>query len=256
MLNLRRVSRKGRIALAVGVVVSVAGAGVVFTQSAPSPVINGCVSRGLLGLGAGTIRIVTNLSECRPGEDPLSWNQKGPQGPQGVPGPQGLQGPPGPQGIQGEPGPPGLTGAQGEQGPQGPPGPAIGGTATIGFEGGVPLTGAGEVAVLSLSNGSGPLVVPFPARLMAQGAVNLTHPIPNTNGFASCHLQLETTGQKMSNTYGAQLDADSLGGLQVLSVVGAIDVEPGVYDVAIRCTAFGGETGTFGSDLNVFAMPR
>lgn len=47
---------------------------------------------------------------CNRGQTRVTWNQVGPQGPQGTPGPQGPQGSAGPQGVQGP---------QGAQGPAG-----------------------------------------------------------------------------------------------------------------------------------------
>jgi hypothetical protein len=85
--------------------------------------IHGCVSQGLLGLGKGSIRIVQDPSECRPGEEPLSWNQQGLQGEPGPQGEPGLAGPVGPSGPAGPRGPVGPRGAQGPEGPQGPQGP-------------------------------------------------------------------------------------------------------------------------------------
>lgn len=61
--------------------------------------------------------------ECVPGESTITWNEKGPIGPQGV------------TGAQGPPGLPGLAGGQGPAGGQGAPGsPLIGGT-TFGISG-------------------------------------------------------------------------------------------------------------------------
>jgi len=40
----------------------------------------------------GQLRIVADHSECRPSEDPISWNAEGPAGPAGPAGPQGPQG--------------------------------------------------------------------------------------------------------------------------------------------------------------------
>lgn len=54
-------------------------------------------------------------------ETPISWNELGPQGPQGDVGSTGPQGPTGPQGTAGTRG---DTGAQGTTGPQGATGPA------------------------------------------------------------------------------------------------------------------------------------
>ena len=70
----------------------------------------------------GNLRVVADLSECRNSELPLTFNQTGQQGPQGIPGPQGPRGFTGPQGIQGVPGPQGIQGIQGIQGLQGVPG--------------------------------------------------------------------------------------------------------------------------------------
>jgi hypothetical protein len=47
---------------------------------------------------------------CKRGQTRVTWNQVGPQGPQGTPGPQGPQGSAGPQGVQGPAGPPGVPG--------------------------------------------------------------------------------------------------------------------------------------------------
>jgi Collagen triple helix repeat (20 copies) len=74
----------------------------------------------------GQLRI---SESCRQSESVISWNQVGPQGPEGLQGPQGEPGLQGEQGPQGEPGPEGSRGPrgsegpQGEQGPQGEPGP-------------------------------------------------------------------------------------------------------------------------------------
>jgi len=55
-------------------------------------------------------------------ETPISWNQLGPQGPQGDVGPAGPQGPTGAQGTTGPRGDPGAQGATGAQGSTGPAG--------------------------------------------------------------------------------------------------------------------------------------
>jgi hypothetical protein len=112
-----------RTALAVALT-AVAGGGAfavatVTADDPPPPQIHACVSRGLLGIGKGTIRIVDPAARCAANEDPLAWNQQGVRGPAGPAGPagaRGVQGDRGPQGIQG---PPGQTGPQGERGPTG-----------------------------------------------------------------------------------------------------------------------------------------
>ena len=72
----------------------------------------------------GSLRVIdTAVESCGGNELPLSFNQSGPEGPQGPAGPQGPQGVPGPVGPQGVPGPLGPQGPQGLTGPQGPQGP-------------------------------------------------------------------------------------------------------------------------------------
>ena len=81
--------------------------------------ISGCYAKK-----DGSMRVIdASTSQCKSGENALTWNQTGPRGlpgdagPQGPKGDTGLQGPQGIQGIQGAPGP---TGPQGERGPRGP----------------------------------------------------------------------------------------------------------------------------------------
>jgi hypothetical protein len=61
----------------------------------------------------------TATATCPTGQTKISWNAKGPQGPQGAMGPQGAAGPQGSMGPQGAPGPQGAVGAKGARGPQG-----------------------------------------------------------------------------------------------------------------------------------------
>jgi hypothetical protein len=106
--------------LVVGLMVAallVVTAGVVTAQS--NTVINGCYIKK-----TGVLRLLQSGS-CTSAENPISWNQVGPQGPEGPPGQNGAQGetgPPGPQGETGPQGPEGPQGPQGETGSQGPPG--------------------------------------------------------------------------------------------------------------------------------------
>ena len=69
----------------------------------------------------GSLRVVTDPSQCTARETALVWNQAGPAGPAGPIGPQGPQGIGGPKGGIGPAGP---QGEQGIAGPPGPPGPA------------------------------------------------------------------------------------------------------------------------------------
>jgi len=87
------------------------------TIPAADGTITACYSHG----GDGKLRAVDSASQCRPNETALSWNQRGPAGPQGDAGPQG---PTGPQGAAGAQGAQGLQGEQGAAGPQGEPGPS------------------------------------------------------------------------------------------------------------------------------------
>jgi len=58
-----------------------------FASSASAQVINACVNDA-----TGFVRIVTDSSECRPPDSPISWNVQGPAGPMGQPGPMGEPG--------------------------------------------------------------------------------------------------------------------------------------------------------------------
>src|ERR1022692_794594 len=86
-----------------------------------SGVINGCYSRY-----DGFLRVIdiSKGQACQKGSTPLSWNQTGPQGPQGPTGPAGASGPQGPAGASGPQGPAGASGPQGPAGASGPQGPA------------------------------------------------------------------------------------------------------------------------------------
>lgn len=111
---------------ALGLAAAVATGGVAYAAIPSSDgVINGCRSEA-----SGVLRVIDEVDSCRKGEQPLQWNQAGPEGPAGPQGPQGPRGEPGPEGPQGPRGEQGLPGPQGEQGPQGirgeqgPQGPA------------------------------------------------------------------------------------------------------------------------------------
>lgn len=115
----RRWSRPMVTVAAAGLAGVLGGAGAVaVAQVDDEQQIHACVSPGLLGLGAGNVRIVDDPGDCSAREDPLSWNQ------QGVPGDPGPRGPAGPAGPAGPEGPEGLAGPAGPVGPDGPPGPA------------------------------------------------------------------------------------------------------------------------------------
>ncbi len=55
---------------------------------AQTGVIYACVT-----MSNGGVRIVSGPTSCKNGEQPIAWNQVGPQGPTGPQGPQGVSGP-------------------------------------------------------------------------------------------------------------------------------------------------------------------
>ena len=61
----------------------------------------------------GKLRVVTDSSQCKNSETPLSWNQGGSPGPKGDKGDPGATGPRGPQGAAGPQGPQGRQGIPG-----------------------------------------------------------------------------------------------------------------------------------------------
>lgn len=76
------------IALAAGIILLAAPA-------AQADVIDACVNK------KGSMRIVSDPSQCKPSESSLSWNQQGPQGEPGDPGQPGDPGDPGERGPAG-----------------------------------------------------------------------------------------------------------------------------------------------------------
>ena len=77
----------------------------------PSGVISGCFKKA-----NGQLRLVEDVNDCNPSENPITWSVQGspgPAGPQGPVGPIGPTGPTGPVGDKGDTGPRGLPGPQG-----------------------------------------------------------------------------------------------------------------------------------------------
>jgi hypothetical protein len=70
--------------------------GAAIAQTNDSAVITACVHKQ-----TGNVRIVNGPSACTETESPTTWNQRGPEGPQGAAGPTGPQGPAGEQGPAG-----------------------------------------------------------------------------------------------------------------------------------------------------------
>ena len=70
--------------------------------------IHGCIKKS-----NGGLRVVSDSSQCKKTETPLSWNQGGSLGPKGDKGDPGATGPRGPQGEVGPQGPQGRQGIPG-----------------------------------------------------------------------------------------------------------------------------------------------
>jgi len=98
-VSMPRTRRGAVLTAAVAVTVVSGGWGITAIAASSDPQIHGCVSSGVLGLGKGSIRIVSNTSQCTSGESALSWNQQGLPGPTGATGPQGPVGPAGDAGA-------------------------------------------------------------------------------------------------------------------------------------------------------------
>jgi hypothetical protein len=106
-------------AVAVGLVLTLAGGGAALATIPDGGTINACYATK-----SGAVRVIdASSAQCKSTESPLSWNQTPPQGPMGAAGPQGTKGGPGDQGPQGIKGLTGNAGAAGPAGPRGPEGP-------------------------------------------------------------------------------------------------------------------------------------
>jgi hypothetical protein len=240
------------------------GAVVVFGQTQPGPpVIHACVSKGLLGLGKGAIRIVDGPQACLAGEDPLNWNQQGPQGIPGPQGPQGIQGAQGLQGIPGVEGPQGPEGSQGPEGPRGPEGPAGGrvvtGAIVTGSGFNVPLPHADgfnfiEVATLS-SNGTGSLVLPLPSRVQVNGGVHLFHSSAVSDVSAECGMAITAVPGPDEQTIVVPIPTLLSEKLTVMPLVGFADVPAGTYALRVLCRAFDPSDAALAVRVMVSAAP-
>jgi hypothetical protein len=139
MGSVGRVGR--RIAVGAAVLSVVAGGTALAVSAAGDEQVHACVSRGLLGIGKGTIRVVAAGGSCTSGEDALSWAVRGPVGPVGPSGPVGPVGPVGPLGPSGPVGPVGAVGPAGAVGPVG----AVGATGATGAPGAAGVSGYEQV---------------------------------------------------------------------------------------------------------------
>ena len=125
MSNTRKARNSRRTAVVMaGVAATALAAGGAEIASAASdpPALTSGVIFACFSKSSNSLFHTTQAKGCKTGFTELSWNAKGPQGPQGAKGPQGATGPQGAKGPQGATGPQGAKGAQGATGPQGAPG--------------------------------------------------------------------------------------------------------------------------------------
>jgi hypothetical protein len=103
--------------------------------------------------------------------------------------------------------------------------------------------------LLSLSaNGTGPIVVPFRARLMVNGAVQLAYN-GGADSLGACWFTL-STGEIVGSAF-EQLATNR----DTIALAGTRDVEAGTYDIQIRCFASSGN-GWANAQISVIAVPR
>jgi hypothetical protein len=109
-------------------VLSAAGGAVAAIPDSPGEEIHVCYDAAAAikhksGAELSIIDKAANQEGCDRKETELTFNQRGPQGPQGIQGPKGDTGEQGPKGDTGEQGPKGDIGAQGPKGDVGAQGP-------------------------------------------------------------------------------------------------------------------------------------
>jgi len=140
ILGRNAAARLGRAGMVAAMLVLTLGTNAFAGSPDPQGVIHACYSLGPQSPDrlSGVLHLIdptdpSRFLGCGRSAVEITWNQTGPQGPQGIPGTPGAQGPQGIPGIAGAPGPkgdPGAPGATGPQGipeavgPQGPAGPA------------------------------------------------------------------------------------------------------------------------------------
>jgi hypothetical protein len=165
MIRLQRLSRSGRVLLAVVVGGATFGIASAVQASIPdaSGVIHGCYNTSRAhGSPIGQLRVIDTSrpdGNCASWEAPLNWNAKGVTG---------ATGPTGPTGVTGPTGPAGPTGPTGSTGPTGPTGPS-----------GVPGLGISDESSATLPPGSysGSLICPTSGKIAINGStVDLTTP--------------------------------------------------------------------------------
>lgn len=170
-----------------------------------------------------------------------------------APGPQGPQGPPGQQGAQGIPG-----------------NPAPAGKTAVAQNDAIPalaLNTSAVILALDSAQGTGPLTVDGPSRLLITAQVNASKTSSNFDKTArvACRLQhkdgttIRLLGRRVEAT---MIPLDNPGALTVsLALVGSADVDSGPQDVSVSCESSAAPPANAGvsvlsASLNVNAVPR
>ncbi len=115
--------------VAFAVAAGIAGASIFGKPGVHNGVITACIEPVTKGNAATSGDL--NMLNCAKGAKNLSWNIKGPAGPEGAKGPEGPKGSEGPAGPHGSQGHAGAKGETGAKGPAGAPG-ATGATGAAG----------------------------------------------------------------------------------------------------------------------------
>jgi hypothetical protein len=112
MYRLRRLSRSGRVLVALAVGGAVFGIATAVQASIPDAtgVFHGCYKQN-----NGQLRVIDTgaAQACLPSENSVTWSQTGPTGARGPTGAKGATGARGPTGAKGATGPKGATGSAG-----------------------------------------------------------------------------------------------------------------------------------------------
>jgi hypothetical protein len=177
-----------------------------------------------------------------------------------------------PAGAQGPAGPTGAAGPEGKSGPEGPAGPTA--SAFVDSNNEFALTTAlvpvVELAGGTNAEGSGLLVVKVPSRIVSNATVTIFKPTfeGTTAGQSFCTQELVqgTTATRFGTFTNTTFEATTANQVvfHTVAMTGAIDVDPGTYNVRASCRRRAGSPVpeikaalTFqGADLTAIATAR
>jgi hypothetical protein len=148
------------------------------------------------------------------------------------------------------------TGPQGPRGEQGPPGPTVSGFASATKEDSpVPL--AGMAKVLDLTEGTGFIRVPFRARLVANATAVIDSNSPQDGAMAGCRLALfpQPANTQFPFGHAGEVTTSPLSRVTV-PLAGAINVDPGTFNVQLQCASGGTPLTYRKGNLTVIATAR